>query len=68
MLTQCAASHYSETGAVYEVKLVAYNGNGESDGSTRLVSLVEEKMSDPTSGEDEHSAEFPVVYMSLEDL
>ncbi|XP_075867852.1 immunoglobulin superfamily DCC subclass member 3 [Nelusetta ayraudi] len=38
-----------ETGAVYEVKLVAYNGNGESDGSTRLVSLVEERASDPTT-------------------
>uniref|UniRef100_A0A3Q3X134 Immunoglobulin superfamily DCC subclass member 3 n=1 Tax=Mola mola TaxID=94237 RepID=A0A3Q3X134_MOLML len=39
-----------EPGAVYEVKLVAYNGNGESDCSKRLVSLVEESMSNPTAG------------------
>ncbi|XP_077600148.1 immunoglobulin superfamily DCC subclass member 3 [Stigmatopora nigra] len=31
-----------EPGAVYEVKLVAYNGNGESDCSKRLVSLADE--------------------------
>ncbi|XP_029976001.1 immunoglobulin superfamily DCC subclass member 3-like [Salarias fasciatus] len=31
-----------ESGAVYEVKLVAYNGNGESDCSKRLVSLAED--------------------------
>ncbi|XP_054619625.1 immunoglobulin superfamily DCC subclass member 3 isoform X2 [Dunckerocampus dactyliophorus] len=31
-----------EGGAVYEVKLVAYNGNGESDCSKRLVSLADE--------------------------
>ncbi|KAK5854513.1 hypothetical protein PBY51_004700 [Eleginops maclovinus] len=34
-----------ESGAVYEVKLVAYNGNGESDCSKRLVSLAEEAKS-----------------------
>lgn len=45
------APSISEPGAVYEVKLVAYNGNGESDSSTRLVSLVEERMSNPTTGE-----------------
>nr|XP_046274654.1 immunoglobulin superfamily DCC subclass member 3 [Scatophagus argus] len=39
-----------ELGAVYEVKLVAYNGNGESDCSKRLVSLAEEGVSDPTTG------------------
>uniref|UniRef100_A0A8C7PXR1 Immunoglobulin superfamily DCC subclass member 3 n=1 Tax=Oncorhynchus mykiss TaxID=8022 RepID=A0A8C7PXR1_ONCMY len=39
-----------ETGAVYEVKLVAYNGNGESDCSKRLVSLAEEGSSAKTSG------------------
>lgn len=44
-----------ESGAVYEVKLVAYNGNGESDGSPRLVSLVEENMSEPSTGEYGHS-------------
>uniref|UniRef100_A0A8C6NXQ2 Uncharacterized protein n=1 Tax=Nothobranchius furzeri TaxID=105023 RepID=A0A8C6NXQ2_NOTFU len=32
-----------EPGAVYEVKLVAYNGNGESDCSKRLVSLAEQR-------------------------
>ncbi|XP_017548383.1 immunoglobulin superfamily DCC subclass member 3 [Pygocentrus nattereri] len=31
-----------DPGAVYEVKLVAYNGNGESDCSKRLVSLAED--------------------------
>ncbi|XP_029299598.1 immunoglobulin superfamily DCC subclass member 3-like [Cottoperca gobio] len=40
-----------ELGAVYEVKLVAYNGNGESDCSKRLVSLAEEGMIDQTPGE-----------------
>uniref|UniRef100_A0A8C7XGQ1 Immunoglobulin superfamily DCC subclass member 3 n=1 Tax=Oryzias sinensis TaxID=183150 RepID=A0A8C7XGQ1_9TELE len=39
-----------EPGAVYEIKLVAYNGNGESDCSKRLVSLAEHGMSDPRSG------------------
>ncbi|CAL8297099.1 unnamed protein product [Lota lota] len=33
---------YLKPGSVYEVKLVAYNGNGESDSSNRLVSLAEE--------------------------
>uniref|UniRef100_A0A3Q3JFK4 Uncharacterized protein n=1 Tax=Monopterus albus TaxID=43700 RepID=A0A3Q3JFK4_MONAL len=40
-----------EPGAVYEVKLVAYNGNGESDCSKRLVSLAEEGMSEQSTGE-----------------
>ncbi|XP_066531970.1 immunoglobulin superfamily DCC subclass member 3 [Hoplias malabaricus] len=31
-----------DPGAVYEFKLVAYNGNGESDCSKRLVSLAED--------------------------
>uniref|UniRef100_A0A6Q2X857 Uncharacterized protein n=1 Tax=Esox lucius TaxID=8010 RepID=A0A6Q2X857_ESOLU len=39
-----------ETGAVYEVKLVAYNGNGESDSSKRLVSLAKEGASAKTRG------------------
>ncbi|XP_041822839.1 immunoglobulin superfamily DCC subclass member 3 [Melanotaenia boesemani] len=39
-----------EPGAVYEVKLVAYNGNGESDCSKRLVSLEEQGMSDHITG------------------
>uniref|UniRef100_UPI0037E96B59 immunoglobulin superfamily DCC subclass member 3 n=1 Tax=Semicossyphus pulcher TaxID=241346 RepID=UPI0037E96B59 len=39
-----------DAGAVYEVKLVAYNGNGESDCSKRLVSLAEEGGSDPAAG------------------
>uniref|UniRef100_UPI003AABEAA8 immunoglobulin superfamily DCC subclass member 3 n=1 Tax=Centroberyx gerrardi TaxID=166262 RepID=UPI003AABEAA8 len=39
-----------EPGAVYEVKLVAYNGNGESDCSKRLVSLAEEGTSAQTTG------------------
>uniref|UniRef100_A0AAV2K3M2 Immunoglobulin superfamily DCC subclass member 3 n=1 Tax=Knipowitschia caucasica TaxID=637954 RepID=A0AAV2K3M2_KNICA len=36
--------------AVYEIKLVAYNGNGESDSSKRLVSLAEEVPSAKTTG------------------
>lgn len=40
----------SEPGAVYEVKLVAYNGNGESDCSKRLVSLAEEGVSEQSTG------------------
>ncbi|XP_008329778.1 immunoglobulin superfamily DCC subclass member 3 [Cynoglossus semilaevis] len=39
-----------EPGAVYEIKLVSYNGNGESDCSKRLVSLAEEGPSDPNTG------------------
>ncbi|XP_045913802.1 immunoglobulin superfamily DCC subclass member 3 [Micropterus dolomieu] len=39
-----------EPGGVYEVKLLAYNGNGESDCSKRLVSLAEEGMSDQSTG------------------
>ncbi|XP_030597795.1 immunoglobulin superfamily DCC subclass member 3 isoform X1 [Archocentrus centrarchus] len=41
-----------EPGAVYEVKLVAYNGNGESDCSKRLVSLAQEGMRDQPTGGD----------------
>uniref|UniRef100_A0A3B4B3K2 Immunoglobulin superfamily DCC subclass member 3 n=1 Tax=Periophthalmus magnuspinnatus TaxID=409849 RepID=A0A3B4B3K2_9GOBI len=40
-----------EREAVYEIKLVAYNGNGESDCSKRLVSLEEEAPSAKTTGE-----------------
>ncbi|KAJ0003245.1 hypothetical protein NQD34_008343 [Periophthalmus magnuspinnatus] len=39
-----------EREAVYEIKLVAYNGNGESDCSKRLVSLEEEAPSAKTTG------------------
>ncbi|XP_036395685.1 immunoglobulin superfamily DCC subclass member 3-like, partial [Megalops cyprinoides] len=38
-----------EPAAVYEIKLVAYNGNGDSDGNMRLVSLAEEGTSAKTS-------------------
>ncbi|XP_065327386.1 immunoglobulin superfamily DCC subclass member 3 [Pelmatolapia mariae] len=41
-----------EPGAVYEIKLVAYNGNGESDCSKRLVSLAEEGVRDQSTGGD----------------
>lgn len=40
-----------EPGSVYEIKLVAYNGNGESDCSKRLVSLAEEGTAAQTTGE-----------------
>nr|XP_057903671.1 immunoglobulin superfamily DCC subclass member 3 [Doryrhamphus excisus] len=40
-----------EEGAVYEVKLVAYNGNGESDCSKRLVSLADEGTRAQNTGE-----------------
>ncbi|TSK31404.1 Immunoglobulin superfamily DCC subclass member 3 [Bagarius yarrelli] len=44
--TSCHTNIYTiaqlDAGAVYEVKLVAYNGNGESDCSKRLVSLAED--------------------------
>ncbi|XP_034017274.1 immunoglobulin superfamily DCC subclass member 3-like [Thalassophryne amazonica] len=36
---------FLEAAAVYEVKVVAYNGNGESNCSTRLVSLAAESTS-----------------------
>ncbi|XP_072227205.1 immunoglobulin superfamily DCC subclass member 3 [Leuresthes tenuis] len=35
-----------EPGAVYEIRLAAYNGNGESDCSKRLVSLAEHSIHD----------------------
>ncbi|KAJ8290075.1 hypothetical protein GJAV_G00008440 [Gymnothorax javanicus] len=38
-----------EPAAVYEIKLVAYNGNGDGDGNVRLVSLAEEAASSKTS-------------------
>ncbi|KAJ8398468.1 hypothetical protein AAFF_G00427230 [Aldrovandia affinis] len=38
-----------EPAAVYEIKLVAYNGNGDSDSNMRLVSLAEEGTSAKTS-------------------
>lgn len=47
----CMGLSVSEHGAVYEVKLVAYNGNGESDCSKRLVSLAEEGVSEQSTGE-----------------
>ncbi|KAM9824695.1 immunoglobulin superfamily DCC subclass member 3 [Neosynchiropus ocellatus] len=40
-----------EHGAVYEFKLVSYNGNGESESSKRLVSLGEEMMTAHSTGE-----------------
>ncbi|XP_061822796.1 immunoglobulin superfamily DCC subclass member 3 isoform X1 [Nerophis lumbriciformis] len=40
-----------EAGAVYEVKLVAYNGNGESDCSKRLVSLADKITSAQNTGD-----------------
>ncbi|KAM9776458.1 immunoglobulin superfamily DCC subclass member 3 isoform 2-T2 [Syngnathus typhle] len=40
-----------ESGGVYEVKLVAYNGNGESECTKRLVSLADEGTSAQNSGE-----------------
>ncbi|XP_013860305.1 immunoglobulin superfamily DCC subclass member 3 isoform X2 [Austrofundulus limnaeus] len=39
-----------EPGVVYEIKLVAYNGNGESDCSKRLVSLADQSTSEQISG------------------
>lgn len=45
----------SDKGAVYEIKLVAYNGNGESDCSKRLVSLAGEGTNEQATGEYEHS-------------
>ncbi|XP_054877952.1 immunoglobulin superfamily DCC subclass member 3 [Poeciliopsis prolifica] len=39
-----------ESRAVYEIKLVAYNGNGESDSSKRLVSLAGQGISDQING------------------
>ncbi|KAF0047734.1 hypothetical protein F2P81_001367 [Scophthalmus maximus] len=50
--TVVATTLGGESGAVYEVKLVAYNGNGESDCSKRLVSLAEEGVSDQSTGGD----------------
>ncbi|KAJ8354655.1 hypothetical protein SKAU_G00222220 [Synaphobranchus kaupii] len=38
-----------EPAAVYEIKLLAYNGNGDGDGNMRLVSLAEEGTSAKTS-------------------
>ncbi|XP_061598019.1 immunoglobulin superfamily DCC subclass member 3-like [Cololabis saira] len=50
----CSANAHTisnlEPGAVYEIQLVAYNGNGESDCSKRLVSLAEQGKSDPITG------------------
>ncbi|XP_040928775.1 immunoglobulin superfamily DCC subclass member 3 [Betta splendens] len=40
-----------EHGGVYEVKLVAYNGNGESDCSKKLVSLAEEGVVEQSTGD-----------------
>lgn len=48
---------FSDSGAEYEVKLVAYNGNGESDCSKRLVSLADEGASNPAAGEYDHRQE-----------
>ncbi|XP_009292645.2 immunoglobulin superfamily DCC subclass member 3 [Danio rerio] len=42
-----------DAGAVYEVKLVAYNGNGESDCSKKLVSLAEDGTSAKTRAGEE---------------
>ncbi|KTF74529.1 hypothetical protein cypCar_00033809, partial [Cyprinus carpio] len=42
-----------DPGAVYEVKLVAYNGNGESDCSKKLVSLAEDGTSAKTRAGEE---------------
>ncbi|KAL4624812.1 immunoglobulin superfamily DCC subclass member 3-like [Arapaima gigas] len=41
-----------DAGAVYEVKLVGYNGNGDGNCSKRLVSLTEDGTSAKASGGD----------------
>lgn len=47
-LTACFPS---EPATVYEMKLVAFNGNGEGEGSRRLVSLGDEATSSSSDGE-----------------
>lgn len=47
-LTACSSL---EAATVYEMKLVAFNGNGESDCSKRLVSLGEGAMGNMNDGE-----------------
>lgn len=61
--TLCLSSSESvlEPGAVYEIKLVAYNGNGESDCSKRLVSLAEEGVRDQSTGECRHTSATPAT-------
>lgn len=41
----------SEAAGVYEMKLVAFNGNGESQASWRLVSLGDQDTSSRSHGE-----------------
>lgn len=64
--TLCLSSSESvlEPGAVYEIKLVAYNGNGESDCSKRLVSLAEEGARDQSTGECRHTSATPATNSS----
>ncbi len=55
---------------MYEVKLVAYNGNGESDCSKKLVSLAEDGMSAKTRAGKlafvfEHMMGFIIYYISV---
>ncbi len=60
-----------DPGAVYEVKLVAYNGNGESDCSKKLVSLAEDGTSAKTRAGKlafvfEHMMGFIIYYISVQ--
>lgn len=45
------ASFPSEPATVYEIKVVAFSGNGESEGPRRLVSLGDEATSIRSDGE-----------------
>lgn len=40
---------FTEPAAVYEIQLVAFNGNGDSIGNKRLVSLAENGTGDKNS-------------------
>lgn len=51
-----------DPGSVYEVKLVAYNGNGESDCSKKLVSLAEDGTSAKTRA---GKSAFPLAHLNM---
>lgn len=45
---------FTEPAAVYEIQLVAFNGNGDSIGNKRLVSLAESGTGDMNSAGEIH--------------
>lgn len=55
---------FVDSGAIYEVRLVAFNGNGDGNCSKRLVSLTEDGSSTKANGESNFESNFGSIFWS----